>query len=456
MDLFKIKNVTQLKTFINEGGNIFEVDNEDETPLFKKHVQKNPELFKAFVEAGININALNNDCETVLMKTSDTKTVKLILECEGDPNINLAGDNDPPIFFHMKSYENLSLLIEYGADLNVLDQDEEHILWDTDLSLDMARLLISKGANIKFENKFKENILFFTESITLMDMAIKAGLDPNAANKDGKTSLFYTTDINKLKFLIKSGANINETDVEDQGILEYYPLTTLQEAKTFVKYNLNINYSSEGNFPEAYKIPNKSKQLEIIKYLERQGLDLTKENSNGLNITSCGTIGYELLEYLIKEKNIKLSYTKDFDVFNNYINNENLLEITKLLLSTEWDMNRQVFNGLAIGLSVVNVNKSISVYSKDNVAVASKVLNYLIDSGLNIHTKNWKGENALSYCRNLECADILINHGIELILSPDMSKEVKDKVESLIKIRDEKQELDSLLVNKNNILKTRL
>lgn len=455
MDLFKIKNVQQLDNFINEGGDIFDYD--DETPLFKKHVQKNPELFRAFVEAGIDINALNNDCETVLMKASDTETIKLILECKGDPNINLNGNNDPPIFFHMKSYDNLSLLIEYGADLNVLDQDEEHILWDNDLSLDMARFLISKGANIKFENEYKENILFYTESRALMDMAIKAGLDPNYTNKDGKTPLFYTIDIKTIEFLVKNGANINQTDADNAGILHYYPLSTLKEAKIFIKNGLDINHSSKGDFPDAYKIPNKKEQLEIIKYFEEQGLDLTKKNADGLNITSCDNVGYELLKYLLEEKNIKLSCTKDFDVFSNNINNGKLLEITTLLVSKGWDMNRNVFNHLPVGLSVVGVNKSMShLLPNDNVSVATKVLNYLIDSGLDIHAKNWKGENALSYCRNLECADILINHGIELILSSDMSKEVKDKVESLIKIRDEKQELDSLLVNKNNTLKTRL
>lgn len=457
MDLFKIKNVQQLDNFINEGGDIFEVDDDDETPLFKKHVQKNPELFRAFVEAGIDINALNNDCETVLMKASDTETIKLILECKGDPNINLNGNNDPPIFFHMKSYDNLSLLIEYGADLNALDQDGEHILWDTDLSLNMAKFLISEGANIKFENEFKENILFFSESRHLIEAAIKAGLDPNSENKDGKTPLFYTTDINKLKLLVNYGADINQKDADAAGILQYYPLSTIKEAKIFIKCGLDINYGSKNNLPEAYRIPDTSEQLEIIKYLEKQGLDLTKEDDEGLNITSCDNIGYELLKYLLEEKNIQLSFTKDFDVFNNNKNNEKLLEITKLLISQGWDMNKKNFNHLPIGLSVVCVNKSMStLLSKDNVKVATAVLNYLIDLGLDIHAKNWKGENALSYCRNLDCANILIKNGIELIVSEDMSREVKKEVEALIKIRDEKQELDSLLINKNNTLKTRL
>lgn len=457
MDLFKIKNVQQLENFINEDGDIFEVDDDDETPLFKKHVQKNPELFRAFVEAGIDINALNNDCETVLMKASDTETIKLILECKGDPNINLNGDNDPPIFFHMKSYDNLSLLIEYGADLNVLDQDEEHILWDNDLSLDMARFLISKGANIKFENEYKENILFYTESRALMDLAIKAGVNPNGMNHDGKVPLFYTVDIKTIEFLVKNGADLNKKDEYGYSILSYYPLSTLEEAKIFIKNGLDINYSPKGDFPDAYKIPNKKEQLEIIKYFEEQGLDLTKQNSNGLNITSCDNIGYELLKYLLEEKNIQLSCTKNFDVFSNNENNEKLLEITELLISQGWDMNRKFFNDLPVGLSVVGVNKSMStLLPNDNVSVAAKVLNYLIDSGLDIHAKNWKGENALSYCRNLDCANVLIKNGIELIVSGDMSIEVQKEVEALIKIRDEKQELDSLLINKNNTLKTRL
>lgn len=457
MDLFKIKNVQQLENFINEGGDIFEVDDDDETPLFKKHVQKNPELFRAFVKAGIDINALNNDCETVLMKASDTETIKLILECKGNPNINLNGNNDAPIFFHIKSYDNLSLLIEYGADLNALDQDGEHILWNTDLSLNMARFLISEGANIKFENEYKENILFYTESRALMDMAIKAGLDPNSTNKDGKAPLFYTTDIKTIEFLIKNGADINQTDADGAGILQYYPLSTLKEAKIFIKNGLDINNYLKGDFPDAYKIPNKKEQLEIIKYFEEKGLDLTKQNADGLNITSCDNIGYELLKYLLEEKKIQLSCTKNFDIFSNNINNEKLLEITKLLISKDWDMNRKFFNHLPVGLSVVGVNKSMStLLPNDNVSVAAKVLNYLIDSGLDIHAKNWKGENALSYCRNLDCANILIKNGIELIVSEDMSREVKKEVEALIKIRDEKQELDSLLINKNNTLKTRL
>ena len=159
----------------------------------------------------------------------------------------------------------------------------------------------------------------------------------------------------------------------------------------------------------------------------------------------------------MEEKNIQLSCTKNFDVFSNNENNEKLLEITKLLISQGWDMNRKFFNDLPVGLSVVGVNKSMSsLLPNDNVKVAATVLNYLIDSGLDIHAKNWKGENALSYCRNLDCANILIKNGIELIVSGDMSIEVEKEVKALIKIRDEKKELDSLLINKNNTLKTRL
>ena len=78
MDVFKIKNVQQLDNFINEGGDIFDYD--DETPLFKKHVQKNPELFRAFVEAGIDINALNGNPK-VTISGSVTTDYREVYNC---------------------------------------------------------------------------------------------------------------------------------------------------------------------------------------------------------------------------------------------------------------------------------------------------------------------------------------------------------------------------------------
>ena len=78
-----------------------------------------------------------------------------------------------------KSQEITSLLIEHGANINILDND---------------------GNTVLHETRDRKLIL----------LAIKEGINVNAKNKNGSIPLHSNHPIEVVKLLIKQGANVNE------------------------------------------------------------------------------------------------------------------------------------------------------------------------------------------------------------------------------------------------------
>ncbi len=118
-------------------------------------------------------------------------------------------------------FAEFSRLVDTGIDLstkNKLGETPLYVAAEKD-QLEMAKLLIAKGANARAQTPNGESVLHaaaMIESVALMTALIEAGADKNSANNDGETPLHWaamTGTFLAVKALADAGADLDVQDV---------------------------------------------------------------------------------------------------------------------------------------------------------------------------------------------------------------------------------------------------
>ena len=108
------------------------------------------------------------------------------------------------------------LLVENGADVRVMSQRGTP-LHDA-LDYPIAKLLISKGADVNARDSGGNVPLHYTRSIVISGLLVASGADVNARNDEGNTPLHEALERGKewslIKFLIEHGADVNARNGE--------------------------------------------------------------------------------------------------------------------------------------------------------------------------------------------------------------------------------------------------
>ena len=143
---------------------------------FKKYLKYKSKYSELKIQKGGNSELFQ------YIKDYDIKNATKLIEKL--PDLNIKDERGIPILIlaiTQGSYKIAELLIEKGADINIIDDVQRrtplmHALSDGVVSL--SKCLIKNGADINFENEKKESALFFS-TINSFDDMTKLLLDKN-------------------------------------------------------------------------------------------------------------------------------------------------------------------------------------------------------------------------------------------------------------------------------------
>lgn len=147
-------NVVELLVMNNADVNA--ANNYGWTPLFFAADNSNSDVVAFLVDNGANINLVANEGITPILIANDIESVKILCKTT---NINKANDSGitPLIAFSMRdiSTEVINVLLENGANVNILDKDKETALSYAieNGNFEIALMLLNNNANPNLGNK---------------------------------------------------------------------------------------------------------------------------------------------------------------------------------------------------------------------------------------------------------------------------------------------------------------
>jgi ankyrin repeat protein len=203
-----------------------------------------------------DLNKKYNDCENAIYKSvrnNSPKTLSILID--NGANINVIdecdGDNgNSPLSWAVmeRSLDAAKILIKHGADVNRIEEDMHTVLgvacftYENEGSFEIIKLLVENGADVN-----KTNSNNFTP---LMMCALRANNEPieflfkngakiNAQTMSGNTALHYATNYDNIetaKLLIKLGADPNIRNDEGKLAVNLFSNKRLRdEFTTFLK-----------------------------------------------------------------------------------------------------------------------------------------------------------------------------------------------------------------------------
>ncbi|XP_043505230.1 serine/threonine-protein phosphatase 6 regulatory ankyrin repeat subunit B-like [Polistes fuscatus] len=233
-------------------------------------------------------NLSNNLCNAI-EKRDLKKVIDLISE---GANVNACGYTGMfplQIAIKRESKEIIEELLHKGADVNIEVHDKKLVEYAMEQSnIDIVKLLVEKGATIKFHNNNEENILRYLIKNGMLELlqCIIEEININFQTKDGHTLLIMAAEEGQLeivKFLCNMGININARSSRNSTALHFA-----------------IGNSSAPKF-------------EIVQFLIDNGAEIDVENS----------FGYTPLQNALYNNNFKVAkllIEKGADVNRIYMN----------------------------------------------------------------------------------------------------------------------------------------
>jgi ankyrin repeat protein len=164
------------------------------------------------------------------IKDYDIKNATKIIEKL--PDLNIKDEKGIPILIlaiTQGSYKIAELLVEKGADINIIDDMQRrtplmHALSDGVVSL--SKCLIRNGADINYENDRKENALFFSvvnELYDLTKLLLDKNVKINSKYNPRFSPLFYLIDQRNERLaiaLIEKGGLDIDNGLETESVFE--------------------------------------------------------------------------------------------------------------------------------------------------------------------------------------------------------------------------------------------
>lgn len=164
---------------------------------------------------------------------NDIQTINRLLDSNMDAIKSIINDKDRwgyTVLFEAckRRYKGLvRLLLEHGADPNILNDRGESPLYSCmfgTINIGIVRLLLDHNANVNFQNHGVTalQVAILDKKLSVIELLLQRGADPNVTNKEGKTPLCYavkTSNIAKVRLLLTYGADpykISEVIVSDE------------------------------------------------------------------------------------------------------------------------------------------------------------------------------------------------------------------------------------------------
>lgn len=217
------------------------------------------EIISYFLAKGAAANKANKDGNTPFMIAAGARengALELLLPAAKDINLkNLKGESALTMAVKSGTPDNVALLLNKGADVNVVDKDGNNLgvyliqsyrpeSKGPDPLEAKIKLLQDKGLNLAAAQKDGNTLYHLAvvkSDLTLLKKLASLNIDVNAKNKDSMTALHKAAMISKndeiLKYLISIGA---KKDIKTEFDESAYALA--KENEFFTKQNVSIDF----------------------------------------------------------------------------------------------------------------------------------------------------------------------------------------------------------------------
>lgn len=407
---FQTRNHNIAKLLIEKGAdvnpelplNLF--NNHVGSPLHFSIIGNYEELTKELIRKGANVNSI--------VQTSDF--------FYGSPPIYVAMWKNMP--------ETVKMILQKDPDLSIRDRDGRTVLFYSEFlekNLDIANLLIDKGANINAQIPAESNNPSYTpliyalkaESYNYAKLLIERGADVNIDNQNCESNPLLICLKNRnydlSKLIIEHGADVNRTFSPHD---EYYPAYTPLEfairfsnydfAKFLIKKGAKVNSTNIDLYLNLL-IAVKANNLDSVQLLLENGADINAmyhDNNNILHVATVSNADIQIVKLLL-EKGIDVNSINTFDESPLYLSVEQWNnEIAKLLLENGANANIKA-------LYKVDEIRTPLMKAADANNIECCIL--LIEYNADRYITNNKGQSALDVAikkNNTIIADIIENY----------------------------------------------
>lgn len=199
--------------------------------------------------------------QMAILAERNIKIIEYLLDKGASPNLTDGIGMQHPLVLAFDAYENGSVQ-----------------------NLDVAKLLIKKGANVNFEEgddmSKKPIILKYSNNLNIVKTLIDAGANINAKNDYGATALYKSRNIKVIKYLEKNGAKIDVKGVSNQTPL--FHKKNKEIIDFFLERGIAIDAKDDDGKTALYRACHTSYGYEdILKYLIEKGAEVNSRANDG-------------------------------------------------------------------------------------------------------------------------------------------------------------------------------
>lgn len=416
-DILAVKTLIESKANINK---IFHISkatygNNRITALSQACCNNNIEIVKLLIDSKANINlqddGVNN--QTALMYSllrGHTEIAKLLIESKVDLEKRSSANGYTAIHYAVEhfdiscknSLEEIKLLIDSKADLDVVDKYEKTIFRKT-YSSNLARLLLESKVYPDILELYSavENIAsveickLILEINPNINVNFRIGILDSCLNSDDDNYIFKI-----IKLLVEYKLDINMVLKEGDNALYRASKTGNKDmVKFLIELKADVNNETLGGFPISVAI-SESNNLDIVKLLVENKTNINTHRYL-LPFAVCKE-NVEIVKYLIENK-IDMDGTM-FDEDSSLIvaSENNNIEIVKILIESS----AQTI------LDYKNISGNTALHSTTD----ENIIRYLVSSKADIYIQNVEGKTVVNNNTIL----------FQTLITEELTKEVED------------------------------
>lgn len=282
-----------VQLFVENGVNI---NQKDERPLTKASESGNLEIVQYLLKTGKNSQETLNDALWALCdarpKPDTLKIAQLLLDSGAQVNSQAGFYNTTPLYGAARngSLELVKLLVSKGAKVNAVNKEFSMPLAKAVQAdnLEIAKFLLEHGADktINHSDDEFQTAIFKARSAKMAQLLIANGANVSESDKKGLSVLLHAVanylDFDLLKVLLQNGADINARDDSGTTALlraAWYPYE--RDDKNCVQFLLengaNANVANnQGETPLLV-----ADRLDVLQALLAHGADVNAQNEDG-------------------------------------------------------------------------------------------------------------------------------------------------------------------------------
>lgn len=339
---------------------------------------------------------------------------------------------------HGADIEIISLLLEYGADINVKDADgySPLMIAVNQRNVELIKFLLQHGANINELTKDGKNVLFYAyanhASEEIIQILLDSDIDVNLKDKNDNLMLIDAIKDNNIAFvnsLISKKADVNLTDISGRSALSY----VLSELATTDEIRAKIIAAGK-EFKENVPTFNKTLWNILLDQDDLANLTVVFAAMSDINTPDINGVNplYTALSHQ-KASDIALDFVKQADAKLLWtVVESKQLDLLKKVLEKHPPINEKNADGQTVLTYMIKNN-----YGLEYIEAVESV-------SPDVNLTNKDGKDALELAvqnNNVELAKNLIEHGADL-------NRVIDGKTYLMIFNEEQEDMSKLFIEK--------